>query len=159
MQRVADGTVLEIDVADSGKVSFAGTSGMLLLDHAASFTGAVALFGGQDRIDLAEIGFGANTTLGYSANAAGTGGTLSERRRSRRCHCSARQLHGGELCDGGRRARRNADQRGGASRKAVAATDAAQPRLTAAGPLGPAAGGSTAGQLASATSRSGLPTR
>jgi len=74
--RIADGTVLEIDVADSGKVTFGGTNGTLLLDNASLFTGAVAGFRGLDRIDLAQIGFGAETTLGYSANAAGAGGTL-----------------------------------------------------------------------------------
>jgi hypothetical protein len=74
--RIADGTVLEVDVADSGKVTFGGTNGTLLLDDASLFTGAVAGFRGLDRIDLAQIGFGAETTLGYSANAAGTGATL-----------------------------------------------------------------------------------
>ena len=74
--RIADGTVLEVDVADSGKVTFGGTNGTLLLDDASLFTGAVAGFRGLDRIDLAQIGFGAETTLGYAANAAGTGGTL-----------------------------------------------------------------------------------
>lgn len=74
--RIADGTVLEVDVADSGKVTFGGTNGTLLLDDASLFTGAVAGFRGLDRIDLAQIGFGTETTLGYSANAAGTGGTL-----------------------------------------------------------------------------------
>jgi hypothetical protein len=72
--RIADGTVLEVDVADSGKVTFGGTNGTLLLDDASLFTGAIAGFRGLDRIDLAQIGFGAETTLGYSANAAG--GTL-----------------------------------------------------------------------------------
>ena len=32
---------------------------------------------GQDAIDLADIGFGANSTLGYSGSADHSGGTLS----------------------------------------------------------------------------------
>jgi hypothetical protein len=32
---------------------------------------------GQDAIDLADIGFGAGSTLGYSGNADNSGGTLS----------------------------------------------------------------------------------
>jgi hypothetical protein len=48
-----------------------GTNGTLLLDDASLFTGAVAGFRRLDRIDLAQIGFGAETTLGYAANAPG----------------------------------------------------------------------------------------
>ena len=33
--------------------------------------------GGQDQIDLGDIAFGANTTLGYAANGANSGGLLS----------------------------------------------------------------------------------
>ena len=32
---------------------------------------------GQDAIDFADIGFGANSTLGYAANSDHSGGTLS----------------------------------------------------------------------------------
>jgi hypothetical protein len=44
------------------------------LDESWGFTGKVANFRGQDFIDLADITFGAQTTLGYAGN--GTGGTL-----------------------------------------------------------------------------------
>ena len=37
----------------------------------------IAGFGAQDAIDLPSIGFGANTTLGYSENSSDNGGTLS----------------------------------------------------------------------------------
>jgi hypothetical protein len=37
----------------------------------------VAGFRAQDAIDLPSIGFGANTTLGYSENSSDNGGTLS----------------------------------------------------------------------------------
>jgi hypothetical protein len=56
---------------------FAGSEGTLQLDQSQNFAGTVAGFGGQDQIDLADIAFGANTTLGYGPNAAGTAGILS----------------------------------------------------------------------------------
>jgi hypothetical protein len=48
----------------------------LLLDLASDFAGKISGFGGKDRLDLADIGFGSHTTLGYSANGNG-GGTLT----------------------------------------------------------------------------------
>ena len=47
------------------------------IDHAADFSGAVAGFDGNDVLDLADIAFGSNTTLGYAANSNNTGGTLT----------------------------------------------------------------------------------
>ena len=74
---VGAGEILEIDMPDSGNVTFTGTSGTLALDQPASFTGAVAGFGAQNAIDLTQIAFGAATTLGYSTNGSGTGGALA----------------------------------------------------------------------------------
>ena len=74
---IADDTVLEINAADSGNVTFVGATGTLSLDQPTTFTGTVAGFGAQDRIDLSSIGFGAHTTLGYSENKSHTGGTLT----------------------------------------------------------------------------------
>jgi hypothetical protein len=71
---IAAGDTLEIEAAATGKVTFAGTTGTLRLDESWGFTGKVASFRGQDFIDLADITFGAQTTLGYAGN--GTGGTL-----------------------------------------------------------------------------------
>jgi len=72
-----DGEVLEIATPDSGNVTFAGASGKLALDQPATFTGAVAGLRAQNSIDLTQIAFGAAATLGYAANAGGTGGILS----------------------------------------------------------------------------------
>jgi hypothetical protein len=58
-------------------VTFVGATGALWLDQPATFTGTVAGFRAQDRIDLSSIGFGAHTTLGYSENNSDTGGTLT----------------------------------------------------------------------------------
>jgi len=74
---IADGTVLEVKVSDSGAVSFAGPTGTLWLARPSTFTGKVADFGAQESIDLPTIPFGAHTTLGYSENSSDTGGILS----------------------------------------------------------------------------------
>jgi hypothetical protein len=71
---IADGETLEIEAAATGKVTFAGATGTLRLDESWGFTGKVANFRGQDLIDLADITFGAQTTLAYAGNS--TGGTL-----------------------------------------------------------------------------------
>jgi energy-converting hydrogenase Eha subunit B len=59
---IASGTVLEVNVPDSGKVTFAGK---------------LADFTAQDSIDLPNIPFGVHTTLGYSEDSSDTGGILS----------------------------------------------------------------------------------
>ncbi len=74
---IGNNTVLEIDTPDKGSVTFAGTSGTLWLDQPSTFTGKVSGFGAQNAIDLPAIAFGAQTTLGYSQNSNGTGGTLT----------------------------------------------------------------------------------
>lgn len=77
---IADGTVLEINVLDAGKVTFAGPSGTLWLDRPSVFTGKVADFGAQESIDLPFMPFNVHTTLGYSENSTKTGGVLTIRR-------------------------------------------------------------------------------
>ena len=73
---IAAGTVLEVKVPDSGKVTFAGPTGTLWLDRPSTFTGKVADFGAQEARS-AGIPFGVHTTLGYSENSSDTGGILS----------------------------------------------------------------------------------
>ena len=58
-------------------MTFTGTNGTLRLDQPSTFTGKVSGLGAQNTIDLAGIAFDAQTTLGYSPNSNGTGGTLS----------------------------------------------------------------------------------
>ena len=74
---IASGEVLDINTPDKGRVTFAASTGTLWLDQPSTFTGTVSGFKGQDVIDLPGIEFGADTTLGYSANSKQTGGTLS----------------------------------------------------------------------------------
>lgn len=74
---IASGTVLEVNVPNSGKVTFAGPNGTLWLDKPSTFTGKLADFTAQDSIDLPNIPFGVHTTLGYSEDSSDTGGILS----------------------------------------------------------------------------------
>ena len=76
-ETIGNNTVLEVKTPDKGNVTFSGTTGTLLLDQPATFTGTVSGFGAQNAIDLPGIAFEAQTTLGYSPNGNNTGGTLS----------------------------------------------------------------------------------
>ena len=68
----------EIGEAFGGNVRLdTGANAMLKIDHAADFSGAVAGFDGSDVLDLADVAFSKNTTLGYAANSSNTGGTLT----------------------------------------------------------------------------------
>jgi hypothetical protein len=71
-------TALDLFGASNASVSFAsGATGTLTLGQSQAFTGTVAGLALGNYLDLADIGFGATTTLGYSPNANNTGGTLS----------------------------------------------------------------------------------
>jgi hypothetical protein len=72
---IADGATLEIDNGASGKITFAGPAGTLQLDNPWAFSGKVAGFGGEDQIDLMDVSFGTQTSLGY-AGSGSTGGEL-----------------------------------------------------------------------------------
>jgi hypothetical protein len=75
---ISGGATLEFAAGSDAVVSFdAGASGTLKLDRSAGFTGTLAGFGAGDALDLGDIAFGSDDTLGYAANAAGTGGTLT----------------------------------------------------------------------------------
>jgi hypothetical protein len=74
---IGAGETLTFGSAFADTVSFLSDTGTLKLDDPSSFAGTVAGLHGQDAIDLAGIGFGAGSTLGYAANADKSGGTLS----------------------------------------------------------------------------------
>jgi hypothetical protein len=75
---ISGSATLEFADASDANVSFAaGAAGTLKLDQSGSFTGTVSGFAQGDRLDLADIGFGAGARLGYAASTAGTGGTLT----------------------------------------------------------------------------------
>jgi len=73
---IAEGTTFEISSPYAGDVTFAGPTGTLLLDPSSSFYGTVMGYLGQDELDLADITFGANTTVSYTP-ADYAGGTLT----------------------------------------------------------------------------------
>jgi autotransporter passenger strand-loop-strand repeat protein len=71
-----------LEVASGGStgasaVTFAaGGGGILQLDNAQAFNGKVSGFGVLDYLDLRDIAFGSNTTLGFTEAAGNTSGTL-----------------------------------------------------------------------------------
>ncbi len=70
--------MLEFAAAVSANTTFdVGAAGTLKLDQSASFTGTVAGFAAGDFFDLADVGFGAGTTLSYAADVSGTSGMLT----------------------------------------------------------------------------------
>ena len=74
---IAGGT-LEFSGLSSNAILFSGdTAGTLSLDHSQEFSGTIFGFSGQDRIDLGDIAFSANTVLNYAANDNNTGGMLT----------------------------------------------------------------------------------
>jgi ELWxxDGT repeat protein len=74
-----DSTTMEIIGPSAAALSFAPDRTQLLkLDDSQAFTGTVAGLGGFiEQIDLVDIGFSSQTTLGYAPNSANTGGTLT----------------------------------------------------------------------------------
>jgi hypothetical protein len=75
---ISGSTDLELFGASSAKVTFEpGDTGTLTLDKSQNFTGTVGGLALGNYLDLTDIAFGANTTLGYAPNAGNTGGTLT----------------------------------------------------------------------------------
>ena len=75
---IANNSELRVNTPDSGsELTFAGPSGTLVLEAAATFAGTVVGFAAQDGIDLTRFSFSDRTTLGYIENGKQTGGTLT----------------------------------------------------------------------------------
>jgi hypothetical protein len=74
---IGNGGQLEVGASASSDILFAGNSGKLTLDQSQNFAGQITGFGGQDQLDLLDLNFGANATLGYSANTDNSGGMLT----------------------------------------------------------------------------------
>jgi hypothetical protein len=76
---VDDGMTVEVSGSSDQQVTFAAATGTLALDNSSSFGGQISGFGGGDQIDLADIFFGASTTLAYSqGNDLGATLTVSD---------------------------------------------------------------------------------
>jgi len=68
---------LEFSAASAANVGFAGNaSGTLTVDHAAAFTGTLAGLNADDTLHFGDIAFSSATQVSYTANAAGTAGSL-----------------------------------------------------------------------------------
>src|SRR5260370_33598674 len=71
------GATLELTGADSGSITFSGSTGTLGLDHSSSFTRKLLNLTGNgnastsDQIDLKDNAFGAGTTVSYAGNSSG----------------------------------------------------------------------------------------
>ncbi len=78
---VAAGATLELTAASSEAISFGGSTGTLILDHSATFSGEIFNLAGNgnlsssDQIDLKDIAFGPDTVSAFIGNS--TGGTLT----------------------------------------------------------------------------------
>jgi hypothetical protein len=69
---------LEFGAASSANTTFAAdAAGTLQLDDSFDFSGVVSGLDGNDHLDLADIQFSGQLQMNYTANAGGTGGTLS----------------------------------------------------------------------------------
>jgi len=69
---------LEFGAASAANTTFAAdAAGTLKLDDVLDFTGTIGGFNQHDQLDLGDIQYSGNLSIQYSANAAGTGGTLS----------------------------------------------------------------------------------
>ncbi|RDK04949.1 beta strand repeat-containing protein, partial [Cupriavidus lacunae] len=72
------GATLEYGAAASENTMFAaGSNGTLKLDDSSAFTGTVSGLGDGNRLDLADILGGPETTLAFAASQDGSGGTLT----------------------------------------------------------------------------------
>ena len=78
------GATLEMAGADTGSVTFAGSTGNSILDHSSEFSGEVFNFTGNgnlstsDQIDLRDIEYGAGTTASYTGTVNGGILTVSD---------------------------------------------------------------------------------
>jgi Ca2+-binding RTX toxin-like protein len=69
--------ILEFGADSSENVTFADdATGTLKLDDSRDFTGTIAGFDAGNTIDVGDIAFGSGMVVNYTANDAGTGGTL-----------------------------------------------------------------------------------
>ena len=72
---VANGATLHLGASYNGAVTFAGSTGTLMLDNSTSFAGTVAGMTGSDAINLTDINFATIQTPTFNGDSSG--GTLS----------------------------------------------------------------------------------
>jgi hypothetical protein len=74
---VSSDELLELKTGTPENVRFTAGTGTLQLDDAQHFAGLISGFSGQDVLDLADVAFSPNMSLGYAANTNNSGGNLS----------------------------------------------------------------------------------
>ena len=74
---ISNAAQLELAPGTSENVLFAGDTGMLKLDDSQHYAGQISRIRGRDTLDLADISFSSQLTLGYRANNDNSGGTLT----------------------------------------------------------------------------------
>ena len=74
---ISNAAQLELAPGTSENVLFAGDTGMLKLDDSQHYAGQISGIRGRDTLDLADISFSSQLTLGYRANNDNSGGTLT----------------------------------------------------------------------------------
>ena len=74
---IAPGATFKLTSTFVAPVTFKGSNGKLQLDDSQAFSGTIAGFANTDQIDLRDIAFGSQMTLGYASNSNGAGGTLT----------------------------------------------------------------------------------
>jgi hypothetical protein len=74
---VGASATLEIPGPATTPIVFSAPTGTLRLDASSSFAGQISGFGAQDKIDLADIAFGPNLSLGLVADNDGSGSVVT----------------------------------------------------------------------------------
>jgi hypothetical protein len=74
---ISNAARLELAPGTSENVLFAGGTGMLKLDDSQHYAGQISGIRGRDTLNLADITFSSQLTLGYRANNDNSGGTLT----------------------------------------------------------------------------------
>jgi len=75
---IGGAAILEFGASSNQDTSFAAdATGTLKLDNSAAYSGTVSGFGEGDSLDLADILSGPDTTIDFTPNQTGTGGTLT----------------------------------------------------------------------------------
>lgn len=70
---IPDGAVVKVKDTSDIEYAYGGRRGTLVLDDATAFHGTVAGFRGHDHINLTDIAFGPDTTLGYAKTGRDVG--------------------------------------------------------------------------------------
>ncbi|WP_293861373.1 Ig-like domain-containing protein, partial [uncultured Alsobacter sp.] len=74
---VTGAATLDLEQASSLTVDLGQGDGILEIDDSQDFTGQIAAFGSGDQLRLTDIAFGSQTSLAFTADASGAGGTLT----------------------------------------------------------------------------------